>query len=144
MPIIRRDPTTGRLAQMGHSDLKSVLDTCHRVAQDRRMLGEKTRILMRDQASSQGSPYTIKTSCNPSWKLGKLYLTPSQLFFIQGRTMYFIIPIRNITRVYVVEREWLCQRIIRQLCIVVSGYNPFYMAIRNPQSWREAIENQMT
>jgi len=128
---------------MGHSDLKTVLDTTLRRQQEKRMLGEKTRILMRDQAASQGSPYTIKTSVNPSWKLGKLFLSPSRLFFIQGRTMYFIIPIRDILKVDIVEREWLCQRIIRQVRLVVSGFNPFYIAIRNPDSWKEAIENLM-
>lgn len=142
MPIIRWDPTTGKLGQMGHSDLKSVLDTTLRREQEKRMLGE-TRILMRDQGSSQGSPYTIKTSVSPSWKLGKLYLTPSRLFFIQGRNILFFIPVKNIEKVYVLKREWLAERIINQLCIVVQGYNPFYMAIRNPQSWKEAIENLM-
>ena len=143
MPIVYWNPTTGKLAQMGHSDLKSVLDTTLRMDQERRLLGD-TKILMRDQASSEGSPYTIRTSVNPSWKLGKLYLTPSRLFFIQGRTMYFIIPIRDVVKVDIVEREWLCQRIIRQVRILVSGFNPFYMAIRNPDSWKEAIENLMT
>ena len=142
MPIIRWDPTTGKAAQMGHSDLKSVLDTTLRMDQERRLLGD-TRILMRDQASSQGSPYTIKTSVNPSWKLGKLYLSPSRLFFIQGRNILFFIPVTRIAKVYVVEREWLAGRIINQLCLVVRGYVPFYMAIRNPQSWKEAIENLM-
>ena len=142
MPIVRRDPTTGKAAQMGHSDLKSALDTTLRVEQDRRLLGE-TRILMRDQASCQGSPFEIKTSANPSWKLGKLYLSPSRLFLIQGRNMLFLINLNKIEKVYIVEREWLAGRIINQLCIVVRGYNPLYMAIRNPDSWREAIENLM-
>lgn len=128
---------------MGHSDLKTVLDTTLRRQQEKRMLGEKTRILMRDQAACQGAPYTIKTSVNPSWKLGKLFLSPSRLFFIQGRTMYFIIPIRDIVKVDIVEREWLCQRIIRQVRILVSGFNPFYIAVRMPDIWKEAIENQM-
>jgi len=142
MPIVYRDPTTGHLAQMGHSDLKSVLDTTLRMDQERRLLGD-TRILMRDQASSQGSPYTIKTSVNPSWKLGKLYLTPSRLFFIQGRYMLFLIPISRIARVSIIQRAWLAGRMINQLCLHVRGYKPFYMAIRNPQNWKEAIENLM-
>lgn len=142
MPIIRWDPTTGKAGQMGHSDLKTILDTTLRMDQEKRLLGD-TKVLMRDQGASQGSPYTIKTSVNPSWKLGKLYLSPSRLFFIQGRSILFFIPLNRIARVDIVEREWLVGRIINQLCIIVRGYNPFYMAIRNPQSWKEAIENLM-
>ncbi|MDI6814801.1 MAG: hypothetical protein QMC90_01775 [Dehalococcoidales bacterium] len=140
MPIIKWYPTTRRAAQRGHSDLKSVLDTTLRVEQDRRLLGD-TRILMRDQASCQGSPFEIKTSFNPSWKLGKLYLSPSRLLFIQGRNILFFIPISKIVETSIVEREWLAGRIINQLCLVIRGYNPFYIAVRNPQSWKGAIDN---
>lgn len=125
---------------MGHSDLKSALDTTLRLEQDRRLLGDAV-ILMRDQASCQGSPFQIKSSVNPFWKLGKLYLSPSRLFFIQGRSMLFLIHLNRIAKVSIVEREWIAGRIINQLSIVVRGYNPFYLAVRNPQDWKEAIEN---
>lgn len=142
MPIVYWNPTIGKHSQMGHSDLKSVLDTTLRMDQERRLLGD-TKILMRDQASSEGSPYTIKASLNPSWKLGKLYLTPSRLFFIQGRYMLFLVHIKNIVGVSVRRRSWIAGRMINQLCLHVKDFKPFYVAIRNPQNWQEAIENLM-
>lgn len=127
---------------MGHDILKTFLDFT-RERELRRMLGEE-EILMGCQASTQGTPYTIKTSVNPSWKLGKLFLTPRRLFFLQGNDELFEIPIGKIERVYTVERRWLGKKTTEQLCLVLRRRNPFYIAVTNAQNWKEAIENLMS
>ena len=108
----------------------------------RRMLGD-AEILMRDHASTQGTPYTIKTSPNPSWKMGRLLLEPTRLFFLQGQDELFEIPIKKIKQVYTERRRWLGKKTTDQLCLVMDRRNPFHIAVTDAQNWKEAIENLM-
>ena len=126
---------------MGHGIFRSALEGTRR-ERDRKMLGD-TEILMFDQASTQGTPYRIRTSVNPSWKLGKLFLIPGRLLFLQGNSELFSIPIHRIRKVYVVRRKWLGKNVTDQLCIEMPGHNPFNIAVTNAQNWKEAIENLM-
>lgn len=125
----------------GYGNFKSALEATRR-KQEEGMIGDAT-ILMRDQASTQGTPYRIRTSVNPSWKLGKLYLSPDRIFFTQGHDELFHIPIDKIERVYIEQRKWLGRKVTAQLGIVMKGHKPFYIAVDGPQAWKQTIENLM-
>lgn len=124
---------------MGHDNIRTFLDFS-REREVRRLLGD-IELLMYAPASTQGTPYTIKTSINPSWKMGKLFLEPERLFFLQGNSELFEVPIKKIKQVYIVQRKWLGKKTGDQLCIVINGYSPFHIAVMDPQTWKEAIEN---
>ena len=126
---------------MGHDNIGTSLDFT-RERDLRRMLGD-AEILMWAQASTQGTPYVIKTSPNPSWKLGRLFLEPTRLFVLQGHDELFEIPLKKIEEVHTERRKWLGKKTTHQLCIVMRGRNPFYIALTNAQNWKEATENLM-
>jgi len=128
----------------GYGRLKSSIVTSRRGQELGALLD--TPILLRDQASTQGTPYRIKTSPNPSWKFGTLYLVPGGLLFTQGNDAFFTIPLNKIARVSLGERSWLGRKRPKQLGIELAGGNrPFYIALTRsrPQIWKEAIENLM-
>lgn len=128
----------------GYGRLKSSIVTSRREHELVELLD--TPILLRDQASTQGTPYRIKTSPNPSWKFGTLYLLPGGLLFAQGNDVFFTIPLKKIARVSLGERKWLGRNTPKQLGIELSGGNrPFYIALTRspPQIWKEAIEKLM-
>ena len=126
---------------MGHDKIGTFLDFS-RERDLRSMLGD-AEILMQEQASTQGTPYTIKTSPNPSWKMGTLLLEPTRLFFLQGQDELFEIPIKKIKQVYTERRKWLGKKTTDQLCLVMDGRNPFHIAVTNAENWKEAIEKLM-
>jgi len=126
---------------MGYGSFRSGLEATRR-EHDRKMLGD-TEILMYDHASTQGTPYKIRTSVNPSWKQGKLFLIPGRLLFLQGNSELFSIPIERIGKVYIVHKRWLGKSVTDQLCIEMPRHNPFNIAVRNAEAWKETIESLM-
>jgi HSP20 family molecular chaperone IbpA len=86
--------------------------------------------------------YDTGSSLASSWKLGNLYLTNQRLFFVQGRKILFQVPLNQIKIINIVKREWILGKKVKQLNIVSEGRRVPYIAIKDPENWKKAIEER--
>jgi len=86
--------------------------------------------------------YDTGSSLASSWKLGNLYLTNQRLLFVQGRKILFQVPLSKIKIINIVKREWILGKKIKQLNIVSEGRRVPYIAIKDPENWKKAIEER--
>jgi len=77
-----------------------------------------------------------------SWKLGNLYLTNQRLLFVQGRKILFQVLLSQIKTINIVKRGWILGKKIKQLNIVSEGRRVPYIAIKDPENWKKAIEER--
>jgi len=88
--------------------------------------------------------YDTGSSLASSWKLGNLYLTNQRLFFVQGRKILFQVPLNQIKIINIVKREWILGKKVKQLNIVSEGRRVPYIAIKDPENWKKAIEESIS
>lgn len=86
--------------------------------------------------------YDIGSSLASSWRLGNLYLTNKRLLFVQVRKILFEVLLSQIKTVNIVKRGWILSKKINQLNIVSEGRKVPYIAIKDPENWKKAIEER--
>jgi len=86
--------------------------------------------------------YDTGSSLASSWKLGNLYLTNQRLLFVQGRKILFQVLLSQIKTINIVKRGWILGKKIKQLNIVSEGRRVPYIAIKDPENWKKAIEER--
>lgn len=92
---------------------------------------------------SYTASYDAGSSVSSSWRLGNLYLTTKRLLFVQVMKVLFQIPIREIQKMELVKRRWILGKKVEQLfiCWGISRTRRVFIAVRNPQSWKETVES---
>jgi len=86
--------------------------------------------------------YDIGSSLASSWRLGNLYLTNKRLLFVQGRKILFKVLLSQIKTINIVKRGWILGKKVKQLNIVSEGRRVPYIAIKDPENWKKAIEER--
>ena len=86
--------------------------------------------------------YDIGSSLASSWRLGNLYLTNKRLLFVQVRKILFDVLLSQIKTINIVKREWILGKKVKQLNIVREGRRVPYIAIKDPENWKRAIEER--
>jgi len=86
--------------------------------------------------------YDTGSSLASSWKLGNLYLTNQRILFVQGRKILFQVPLSQIKTINIVKRGWILGKKIKQLNIIPEGKRVPYIAIKDPENWKKAIEER--
>lgn len=87
--------------------------------------------------------YDIGSSLASSWRLGNLYLTNKRLLFVQERKILFKVLLSQIKTINIVKRGWILGKKVKQLNIVSEGRRVPYIAIKDPENWKKAIEERM-
>lgn len=87
--------------------------------------------------------YDIGSSLASSWRLGNLYFTNKRLLFVQGRKILFKVLLSQIKTINIVKRGWILGKKVKQLNIVSEGRRVPYIAIKDPENWKKAIEERM-
>jgi HSP20 family molecular chaperone IbpA len=88
--------------------------------------------------------YDIGSSLASSWRLGNLYLTNKRLLFVQGRKILFKVLLSQIKTINIVKRGWILGKKVKQLNIVSEGRRVPYIAIKDPENWKKAIEESIS
>ena len=88
--------------------------------------------------------YDIGSSLASSWRLGNLYLTNKRLLFVQERKILFQVLLSQIKTINIVKRGWILGKKVKQLNIVSEGRRIPYIAIKNPENWKKAIEESIS
>lgn len=118
---------------------KSSLDMLRKLEAPSTYEGED--VLLFDSASCDVGKTMVS-----SWRLGQLYLTTNHLIFVHGPKKTFNLNLDNIKCVSIIERPWVMGKMIEQLCVVPKvgkiGQRVFYIGVKNPKTWKEAIEGQ--
>jgi len=86
--------------------------------------------------------YDIGSSLASSWRLGNLYLTNKRLLFVQVRKILFEVLLSQIKSINIVKRGWILGKKVKQLNIVCEGRRVPYIAIKDPENWKWAIEER--
>jgi hypothetical protein len=86
--------------------------------------------------------YDIGSSLASSWRLGNLYLTNKRLLFLQGRKILFQVLLSQIKTINITKRGWILGKKVKQLNIVSEGRRVPYIAIKDPENWKKAIEER--
>ena len=86
--------------------------------------------------------HDIGSSLASSWRLGNLYLTNKRLLFVQGRKILFKVLLSQIKTINIVKRGWILGKKVKQLNIVSEGRRVPYIAIKDPENWKKAIEER--
>ena len=86
--------------------------------------------------------YDIGSSLASSWRLGNLYLTNKRLLFVQERKILFKVILSQIKTINIVKRGWILGKKVKQLNIVSEGRRVPYIAIKDPENWKKAIEER--
>ena len=86
--------------------------------------------------------YDIGSSLASSWRLGNLYLTNKRLLFVQARKIQFEVLLSQIKTIDIVKRRWILGKKVKQLNIISEGRRVPYIAIRDPDDWKKAIEER--
>jgi len=86
--------------------------------------------------------YDIGSSLASSWRLGNLYLTNKRLLFVQERKILFKVLLSQIKTINIVKRGWILDKKVKQLNIVSEGRRVPYIAIKDPENWKKAIEKR--
>jgi len=86
--------------------------------------------------------YDTGSSLASSWRLGNLYLTNKRLLFVQGRKILFEVLLSQIKTINIVKRGWILGKKVKQLNIVSEGRRVPYIAIKDPENWKKAIEER--
>jgi len=86
--------------------------------------------------------YDIGSSLASSWRLGNLYLTNKRLLFVQERKILFKVLLSQIKTINIVKRGWVLGKKVKQLNIVSEGRRVPYIAIKDPENWKKAIEER--
>ncbi len=115
--------------------MKSYLDTIRKPVCLPLQPGEE--IIMYYSAS-----YDIGSSPASSWRLGNLYLTNTRLLFVQGRKILFNVLSSQIKAINIVKRGWILGKKVKQLNIVSKDRKVPFIAIKDPESWKKAIEER--
>jgi len=87
--------------------------------------------------------YDIGSSLASSWRLGNLYLTNKRLLFVQARKILFEVLLSQIKTINIVKRRWILGKKVKQLNIVREGRRVPYIAIKDPEEWKKAIEERI-
>jgi len=76
------------------------------------------------------------------WRPGILYLTNKSLLFVQVKKVKFEVPLREIQGMEIVKRKWIFGKSVPQLNLFWPNNlkKGIYIAVRNPQYWKESIE----
>ncbi|OGD13618.1 hypothetical protein A2V47_06455 [Candidatus Atribacteria bacterium RBG_19FT_COMBO_35_14] len=88
--------------------------------------------------------YDTGSSLASSWRLGNLYLTNQRLLFVQGRKILFQVILSQIKTINVVKRGWILGKQVKQLNIISAGRRVPYIAIKDPENWKKAIEESIS
>ena len=115
--------------------MRSYLDTIRKPVRLPLQPGEE--IIMYYSAS-----YDIGSSPASSWRLGNLYLTNTRLLFVQGRNILFKVLPDQIKAVNIVNRGWILGKKVKQLNIVSKDRKVPFIAIKDPENWKKAIEER--
>jgi|GEM_PF-408529 len=86
--------------------------------------------------------YDVGSSLASSWRLGNLYLTNERLLFVQGRKILFGVLLNQIKTINIVKRKWILGKKVKQLNIVSQDRRVPYIAIKEPENWKRAIEER--
>ena len=86
--------------------------------------------------------YDTGSSLASSWRLGNLYLTNKRLLFVQGRKILFQVLLSQIKTIHIVKRGWILGKKVKQLNIVSEGRRVPYIAIKDPENWKKAIDER--
>jgi HSP20 family molecular chaperone IbpA len=86
--------------------------------------------------------YDVGGSLASSWRLGNLYLTNKRLLFVQGRKILFKVLLSQIKTINIVKRRWILGKKVKQLNIVCEARRVPYIAIKDPEDWKKAIEER--
>ncbi len=86
--------------------------------------------------------YDVGSSLASSWRLGNLYLTNKRLLFVQVRKILFEVLLSQIKTINIVKRRWILGKKVKQLSIVCEGRRVPYIAIKDPEEWKKAIEER--
>jgi len=87
--------------------------------------------------------YDVGSSLASSWRLGNLYLTNKRLLFVQVRKILFEVLLSQIKTINIVKRGWILGKKVKQLNIVSEGRRVPYIAIKDPENWKRAIEERI-
>lgn len=87
--------------------------------------------------------YDIGSSLASSWRLGNLYLTNKRLLFVQGRKISFQILLNQIKTINIVKRRWILGKKVKQLNITSQARRVPYIAVKDPDGWKKAIEDRI-
>jgi HSP20 family molecular chaperone IbpA len=88
--------------------------------------------------------YDIGSSLASSWRLGNLYLTNKRLLFVQGRKILFQVILSQIKTIHIVKRGWILGKQVKQLNIISEVRRVPYIAIKDPENWKKAIEESIS
>ncbi|MBU4603095.1 hypothetical protein KKA86_08380 [bacterium] len=86
--------------------------------------------------------YDTGSSLASSWRLGNLYLSNKRLLFVQGRKILFKVLLSQIKTINIVKRGWILGKKVKQLNIVSEGRKVPYIAIKDPENWKKAIDER--
>jgi len=119
----------------GNHNMRSYLDTIRKPVSLPLLPGEE--VIKYYTAS-----YDTGSSLASSWRLGNLYLSNKRLLFVQGRKILFNVLLSQIKTINIVKRGWILGKKVKQLNIVSEGRRVPYIAIKDPENWKKAIEER--
>jgi len=119
----------------GNHNMRSYLDTIRKPVSLPLLPGEE--VIKYYTAS-----YDTGSSLASSWRLGNLYLSNKRLLFVQGRKILFMVLLNQIKTINIVKRGWILGKKVKQLNIVSEGRRVPYIAIKDPENWKKAIEER--
>ena len=126
----------GRFNLGEDNKIRSALDLHRDLKAPKEIDGE--RVLMHGQAA-----YDAGNLARSTWKMGRLFLTRNKLSFFQGQNRIFEISIDLLSKIAVVDRNWIPGKVVEQLRLTreIDGMKRiFHLSVRNTEQWKETIE----
>ena len=99
------------------------------------------KVLMHEQAAYDAGNLAMST-----WKMGRLFLTRNKLSFFQGQNRVVEISIDSLSKIAVVDRNWIPAKKVEQLRLTreEDGIKRIsHFSVRNTGQWKGTIENLM-
>jgi len=129
--------------RQGHLNLESNINIRSGLEMHRDLKAPKEidgeNVLMHDQGA-----YDASSLARSTWKMGFLYLTKNKMVFFQGQNRILEIPLKSLSKIAVVDRNWIPGKLIEQLLLTREEdgiKRTFQFSVRNTNQWKGAIEN---
>lgn len=116
--------------------IRSALDVHRDLKAPKEIDGEK--VIMHGQGA-----YDAGNLARSTWKMGRLFLTRNKLSFFQGQNRILEILVDSLSKVDVIERNWIPAKKVEQLRLTREEdgiKRNFYLSVKKSGQWMEAIE----
>ncbi len=127
----------GRFNPGKDNKIRSALEMHRDLKAPKEIEGEK--VLLHEQAA-----YDAGNLARSTWKMGRLFLTRNKLSFFQGQNRVVEISIDSLSKIAVVDRNWIPAKKVEQLRLTQEedGIKRIsHFSVSNADQWKGAIEN---